>query len=94
MLLMSGSKDKTRWSWLALLAALLLVAGACGDDEPAVDTGRSQGQTPSKARPTFEPGTTMAAIQARGKLIVGTKFDQPLFGLKSAVSGQVEGFDV
>ena len=87
-------KSKVRRSWLVLLAVLVLVAGACGDDEPAVNTGGPQGQDRSKPRPTFQPGTTMANIQARGKLIVGIKYDQPLFGLKSAVSGQVEGFDV
>ncbi|GAC1318261.1 MAG: glutamate ABC transporter substrate-binding protein [Acidimicrobiales bacterium] len=36
----------------------------------------------------------MDTIQKRGKLIVGTKFDQPLFGLKDPTSGKVEGFDV
>jgi glutamate transport system substrate-binding protein len=38
-------------------------------------------------------GSTMEAIQKRGKLIVGTKMDQPLFGLKG-FSGKPEGFDV
>ena len=36
----------------------------------------------------------MATIQSKGKLVVGTKFDQPLFGLKNPTNGQVEGFDV
>ena len=36
----------------------------------------------------------MATIQAKGKLVVGTKFDQPLFGLKNPTNNQVEGFDV
>ncbi|MGH9021826.1 MAG: glutamate ABC transporter substrate-binding protein, partial [Acidimicrobiia bacterium] len=44
--------------------------------------------------PAFEAGTTMAAIQQKGKIVVGTKFDQRGFGLKNAVGGQVEGFDV
>jgi len=35
----------------------------------------------------------MDAIQKKGKITIGTKFDQPLFGLK-ALSGQPEGFDV
>jgi glutamate transport system substrate-binding protein len=35
----------------------------------------------------------MDAIQKRGKLVVGTKFDQPLFGLKDPTTGKVEGFD-
>lgn len=36
----------------------------------------------------------MAKIQQRGKITVGTKFDQPLFGLKNPVTGKLEGFDV
>jgi glutamate transport system substrate-binding protein len=36
----------------------------------------------------------MDTIQKRGRLRVGTKFDQPLFGLKNPVTGDVEGFDV
>lgn len=36
----------------------------------------------------------MAKIAAKGKLTVGVKFDQPGFGLKDAVSGKVDGFDI
>jgi glutamate transport system substrate-binding protein len=35
----------------------------------------------------------MAELQEAGKITVGTKFDQPLFGLKG-LSGDPEGFDV
>jgi glutamate transport system substrate-binding protein len=35
----------------------------------------------------------MAAIQQKGKLTVGTKFDQPLFGLKDPTTGKIDGFD-
>lgn len=44
-------------------------------------------------RPKMSVGSTMEAIQKRGKLVVGTKMDQPLFGLKG-FSGKPEGFDV
>jgi glutamate transport system substrate-binding protein len=82
---------KTRGWVAALLLVLALVAGACGKDKnPTVSSG-SAGTT---AVPKFEPGTTMAALQAKGKITVGTKFDQPLFGLKNPVSSQLEGFDV
>jgi glutamate transport system substrate-binding protein len=43
--------------------------------------------------PTFEAGSTMATIQQKGKLTVGTKFDQPLFGLKDPTTGKIDGFD-
>jgi glutamate transport system substrate-binding protein len=76
------------WSVMALLAA------ACADDTGTVDEQRPTGTTRALPTPTLEPGTTMAAIQQRGKIIVGTKFDQPGFGQKNPTTGQVEGFDV
>jgi glutamate transport system substrate-binding protein len=42
---------------------------------------------------SFEAGTTMAALNEAGTIRIGTKFDQPLFGLKGP-SGDPEGFDV
>src|SRR5205085_11916522 len=64
------------------------------DDSPAVSDD-STGTTAAKnTPPKFDAGTTMATLQSKGKLTVGTKFDQPLFGLKNPVSGEVEGFDV
>jgi glutamate transport system substrate-binding protein len=89
---------KKRTCIAALVVVLGLVAGACGgNDSPAVDSGDSSSTTAkasSGAPPTFPAGSTMAALQAKGKIVVGTKFDQPLFGLKNPVSGDVEGFDV
>ncbi len=68
---------------LATAAALALALTACGGDdstEVATDTD-------------FEAGTTMAKIADRGTITIGTKFDQPLFGLRGP-SGEPEGFDV
>ena len=71
----------------AMLAALALAATACGgDDDESVDQG-------ADAKPSFAADTTMAKIQQKGSLTVGTKFDQPLYGEKT-LSGDVEGFDV
>jgi len=88
---------KQRRGWLiALLLALALFAGACGSDEdPTVDSGDdgATGTTEPEV-PEFEEGTTMAALQEQGKITVGTKFDQPLFGLKDPVSNEIQGFDV
>ena len=84
---------KRRWL-LAVLLALALVAGACGDSDDD-EGGKAKDDTPeSVAKPTFPAGTTMAAIQAKGKIVVGTKFDQKLFGLKNPRTGVIEGFDV
>jgi glutamate transport system substrate-binding protein len=86
---------KQRWSGrLAIaLVALTMVAVGCGDDDSTTTTPGATTPT-AAAPPTFAAGTTMAAIQSKGKLVVGTKFDQPLFGLKNPTNGQVEGFDV
>ena len=86
------------WLFAILLSLLALVAGACGDDDdPTVDSG-SEDTTDTtegdEGPPEFEDGTTMARLQEAGKITVGTKFDQPLFGLKDPVSGDVQGFDV
>jgi glutamate transport system substrate-binding protein len=66
--------------------ALTLAAAACGggDDEGG-------GQVNQGA--SFPEGTTMARLQQAGSVRVGTKFDQPLFGLKN-LEGKPEGFDV
>jgi glutamate transport system substrate-binding protein len=86
--------NHTRSRWLVgLLLALALVATACGggDDESATPTTAGGGGEETIEHP---PGSTMAEIQDRGTITVGTKFDQPLFGLKRATTGEVEGFDV
>lgn len=41
----------------------------------------------------FEAGTTMAELNEAGKIVIGTKFDQPLFGQVDA-DGAPQGFDV
>ena len=79
-----------RRRWLvgaAVAVAIALVAGACGG-------GGGSKKTTSAGAPTFAAGTTMAALQAKGKITVGTKFDQPGFGQKNPTTNQVEGFDV
>ena len=68
-------------------AALVLSLAACGD------SNEDKNVTTPVAKPSFEPGTRMADILASGKMTIGTKFDQPLFGLKG-LSGKPEGFDV
>jgi glutamate transport system substrate-binding protein len=76
-----------------LVLALALVTAGCGndeDEETTATTARRQSQTP----PSFAVGSTMAAIQAKGKLVVGTKFDQPGLGQRNPTNNQVEGFDV
>jgi glutamate transport system substrate-binding protein len=68
--------------------ALMLALAACGGDD---DSGDSGGQVNQGA--SFAEGTTMAKLKEAGTVKVGTKFDQPLFGLKN-LEGKPEGFDV
>jgi len=75
---------KQMLSVLGLAAAcMLLLAGCAGTDEPAADP---------KPAASFAAGSTMEKLSKAGKITIGTKFDQPLFGLKGP-DGPV-GFDV
>jgi glutamate transport system substrate-binding protein len=70
----------------AVAATLTFGSVACGDDDDgAIEPGGSDKK--------FAAGSTMERLNKAGKVKVGTKFDQPLFGLKP-VTGNVEGFDV
>ena len=79
----------TKWltaGAMAAAAALALTAcaggSAGGGTEPSV-----------KEDATFEAGTTMARLNEAGTITIGTKFDQPLFGLMGP-DGTPQGFDV
>ena len=74
---------------LALVAALSLSMTACGSN----DTDEPDTAAPTQEEVEFEAGSRMAELNEAGKLRVGTKFDQPLFGEKG-LSGEPEGFDV
>lgn len=73
---------KTKMAALATVAALTLAACGSGDGDVA-DVDASD----------FPEGSTMARLAEAGSITIGTKFDQPLFGLV-APSGEPEGFDV
>jgi glutamate transport system substrate-binding protein len=69
---------------VGIVLILMLAAAACGGDEGG-------GQANQGA--SFAEGSTMAKLKDAGKVRVGTKIDQPLFGLKN-LDGKLEGFDV
>lgn len=81
----------TRWIG-AIVAVVALTATACSSDKSTVTSGQSSTTTPAK--PTFAAGTTMATLQAKGKIVIGTKFNQLGSGLKNPTNGQLEGFDI
>ncbi|MCU0300097.1 MAG: glutamate ABC transporter substrate-binding protein [Candidatus Nanopelagicales bacterium] len=80
--------------WAALAAAGILALSACGSDGDAGGdlTGEPGGGATGGA-PGFAEGTTMARLADAGAITVGTKFDQPLFGLQGP-DGTPVGFDV
>jgi glutamate transport system substrate-binding protein len=77
---------------LAAAGALALSACATGGATGSGETPGGAGETPAPVA-TFEEGTTMAELNEAGTITIGTKFDQPLFGLMGP-SGVPEGFDV
>jgi glutamate transport system substrate-binding protein len=81
---------------LASLGGALLIStglAACGGEEGGSDTAAGGPEPQVEATASFEPGTTMAELSEAGRIRVGTKFDQPLFGLQT-LGGEPEGFDV
>ena len=84
-----------RLSTVAATGALALLLAACGSSDVTVpEAGGSSEPAPADSSATeFEAGTTMAKLSEAGTLRVGTKFDQPGFGLKG-LSDTPEGFDV
>ena len=72
----------------AAAAASLLALTACGGGSS--DTGDAPEPVESAS---FEAGTTMAELSQAGAITIGTKFDQPGFGLRG-LGDTPEGFDV
>jgi glutamate transport system substrate-binding protein len=66
--------------------AIGLMAAACG-------TTKNGSPAPVATGATFAAGSTMDRLNKAQKVTVGTKFDQPGFGLKG-LTGKPEGFDV
>ena len=72
----------------AMVIALTLAAAACGGGSQ----GGGGGNVQVNKSASFPAGSTMARLKQAGRVRVGTKFDQPLFGLKN-LQGKPEGFD-
>ncbi|GAB3550409.1 glutamate transport system substrate-binding protein [Actinopolyspora lacussalsi] len=73
----------------AIAAATGLLLSACGSGSSS-EEGFS---APVAENPSFEQGTTMAEYADSGEITIGTKKDQPLFGLEN-LNGEMQGFDV
>ena len=74
---------------IAAVAVGALALTGCVDSGTTPDAGDDE----MTETVPYEDGTTMAALAEAGSITIGTKFDQPLFGLQGP-SGDPEGFDV
>jgi glutamate transport system substrate-binding protein len=75
-------KTKMRAMGSVLAVAALLLSGCSSSDEAA-----------APAENNFPADSTMAKIAAKGKLVVGTAYDTPLFSVKDPTTGEIKGFD-
>ena len=79
---------------VALISAGALTLSACGGgEEPAAEPGAGENGGAAEETGDFPEGSTMAELAEAGSITVGTKFDQPLFGLIGP-DGVPQGFDV
>ena len=74
-----------RISLFAIAAASMMAMAGC--------SAAATPEAPVAPVATFAAGTTMERLAAAGTIRIGTKFDQPLFGLRGP-SGTPVGFDV
>jgi glutamate transport system substrate-binding protein len=76
----------------AAVAITLALIGACSGGTTA-DTAQT-GPLAPVARDGEAAPDTLGVVQARGRVIVGVKFDVPYFGLRNTKTGELSGFDV
>ncbi|MDQ3733637.1 MAG: glutamate ABC transporter substrate-binding protein, partial [Actinomycetota bacterium] len=79
----------------AAAAAFTLLVAGCGGSDAGNEAEEEGSAAPTVAEDvSFDEGTTMFELNEAGELRVGTKFDQPGFGLLNPTTNQPEGFDV
>ncbi|MGY1718893.1 glutamate ABC transporter substrate-binding protein [Blastococcus sp. SYSU DS0552] len=80
--------------YAATFAALSIALTACSS-EAGNEAEEAAEETQEVAEDVqFEEGTTMAELAEAGEITIGTKFDQPGFGLLNPNTQTPEGFDV
>jgi len=80
---------------LAFVAAFILLAAGCGGSDAGNEAEQDESAAPTVAEEVdFPEGSTMAELNEAGELRVGTKYDQPGFGLLNPTTDTPEGFDV
>lgn len=76
---------------VSLTVLALLPLAACGQPEaPSTPTGTRyvMAQAPDDSLPP-----EIKRIKESGRLLIGTRFDQPLTGLRNEATGRIDGFD-
>ncbi|MGY1738172.1 glutamate ABC transporter substrate-binding protein [Geodermatophilus sp. SYSU D00684] len=79
---------------LAAFAALGLALAACSSEAGSQAEDSAENTAEVQEDVEFEAGTTMAELNEAGAITIGTKYDQPGFGLLNPQSNTPEGFDV
>ncbi len=80
--------------YAAALAAFGVVLAGCSSEagNQAADQAENTAEVAEDVQ--FDEGTAMARLSDAGSISIGTKFDQPGFGLQNPQTDQPEGFDV
>jgi glutamate transport system substrate-binding protein len=84
-------KHKTLTLVGVVAASMLMLAGCASGGGGGAGGGTDAGASPTPAA-SFPAGSTMERLSKAGKITIGTKFDQPLFGLKGPDAPV--GFDI
>ena len=82
----------TRYAAVAAAAGLILAGCSSEAGNQAEDSAENTAAVETDV--SFDEGTTMARLNEAGKITVGTKIDQPGFGLMNPQTNEPEGFDV
>jgi glutamate transport system substrate-binding protein len=97
------SADTTASAGATTVAAGDTAATSTAPETTTADTGGGTdttaeggggGESTGPTCETAAPGGNLERLCAADTITVGTKFDQPLFGLKDPTTGEIEGFDV
>ncbi len=79
----------------AAAAAFTMLVAGCGGSDAGNQAAEQSSAAPTVATDvSFPAGSTMARLNEAGAINVGTKFDQPGFGLLNPTTNKPEGFDV
>jgi glutamate transport system substrate-binding protein len=82
----------SRYAAVAAAAGLLLAGCSSDAGNDAEDAAENTAAVATDV--SFDAGTTMARLNEAGAITVGTKIDQPGFGLLNPQTNTPEGFDV